>query len=231
MKILIGILTCRRDRDWESRLRQYWVKCLIPNEDPRDSWKRQVNYKTQEWEVDYKFFLGKPEEKRNWDEIILNVSDGPTKQSVIDKIREMIRYAFNGGYDFLFKCDIDTYVHVPRLLKSGFENHDWSGYGEPYGGSGYWLSRKAMACLLEHATPFPTPESEDSWACRNLKNAGFVSFQDPRYHSRINKGPEKGNDLITSHQYMDGDRIIGFKERLSQMAKLHSRARQIKEVE
>ena len=43
------------------------------------------------------------------------------------KVREIFRWAKTRDYDYIFKVDTDTYVDVPRLLTSGFQNHDYTG--------------------------------------------------------------------------------------------------------
>lgn len=65
------------------------------------------------------------------------------------KVREIFRWALARDYDYIFKVDTDTYVDVPRLLVSGFQNSDYSGTpfwkdGNAFasGGAGYWISKK-----------------------------------------------------------------------------------------
>ena len=204
MRVLIGILSCKYHRPQQQVVRYTWLKDI----------SRFQN-------VSYKFFLGKelkgivPEHDGS-DEIVLDVPDN--RRDLFKKTKGMIEYAVTHGYDYLFKCDVDTYCHILRLLSSGFERHDWIGYGEPFGGSGYWLSRKAMQALLANNSEWPTPEGEDSWVARNLKVLGFEAHQDPRYHSLTNEGPEESNEIITVHWYRDDDRNVLAKERLGLLA-------------
>jgi hypothetical protein len=169
--------------------------------------------------VDYKFFLGSPITES--DEVFLDV---PDDLNLIPKIRKTIEYAVLNNYDWVFKCDVDTYVCVPRLLKSGFEKHEFSGFGGPYGGSGYWMSRRAFLLLHENGEDIPTFECEDWWVPRNLKRFGIEVFQDARYHSLTSEGPTPNNDIITVHWYSEHgavrngrtyERIIRSQERLS----------------
>lgn len=53
--------------------------------------------------------------------------------------------------NYVFICDTDTYVHVPRLLTSGFSAHDYIGHQRQewkscyaFGGPGFWLSKRAL---------------------------------------------------------------------------------------
>ena len=131
----------------------------------------------------------------------------------------------------MFKADLDTFISVPRLLASGFEKHDWSGgYGPPYGGTGYFLSAKAMRGVLEAA---PTePGAEDDRVAEKLRSKGFRAIQDDRYNWRTAEGPTWKNDVITVHQYSEKDardveRFLGFQERIDRFSKYFEEAKKI----
>jgi hypothetical protein len=111
--------------------------------------------------VSYKFLLGHGCENPKADELVLDVPDD--YPSLPYKVQSGRRWATENGYDHTFICDVDTYVHVPRLLGSGFESTDYSGYfihdehrlcaerniEFAQGGGGYWISPRA-------ATPIET---------------------------------------------------------------------------
>lgn len=81
------------------------------------------------------------------------------------RTKAMCKYAFDRGYDHLFRCDTDTYVWTNRLLACGFEQHDYIGYchaiprhvevsagrglNTAHGGAGFFLSRKAMQLVVD----------------------------------------------------------------------------------
>ena len=207
MQPIILILSCGRDRSYHQQVRNTWLK---------DS------------PVDYKFLLGVDQYQSQKDELITNVGDGYWQ--VAAKVKEGFRYTFDQEYSHVFKCDIDTYCHIPRLLISGFEQHDWIGNGMPYGGSGYWLSRHAISLLLDK--PTDRREGEDYWISRNLREIGFIPFQDDRYHSRTIDGPRQDNQIITSHWYSEinenGERFVKYKERLDLIPKYYEDAKEIK---
>jgi len=214
MKTLIAIPSCQRDCEHHELLRQTWL---------------------QKCPVDYRFFLGNQNKTIANDELVIDAPDG--YRELIWKIEKIIEYALNSNYDYLFKCDVDTYCHIPRLLKSGFEQYDWSGYGEPYGGSGYWLSRKAMQALIDNTSYLDVYESEDTHVARILRQQGFTPFQDRRYYSSTNEGPSLDNDLITSHWYVEVnavrngkiyDRRIDLYERLRLIPVYHEKAKFLK---
>ena len=83
----------------------------------------------------------------------------------------------NFMFDFLFKCDDDTYVHVDRLLKcdthGDYVGCDIPGHDYPHasGGAGYRLSRNAaihVATFLNGSASY-----EDWMVWKLLTNAGM----------------------------------------------------------
>jgi hypothetical protein len=207
-------MSCKRDRPHHEQVRQTWLRSCP---------------------VDYKFFLGSGQDSALIeDEIELPVADGYRNAC---KIKEIVKYALKLDYDYVFKCDIDTYVCVSRLVKSGFENYDWSGYNCSYGGSGYWLSKTAQRMLSECENC--ESRLEDHWVTEKLLNLGLKPYQDRRYHSLTKEGPEPLNDIITVHWYSEHDairktdehskgvtyeRTISTPERLSLIHEYHKKA-------
>ena len=63
-----------------------------------------------------------------------------------------------GGWDYLFKCDDDTYVSIPRLPSYDLRGRDYvgaewrPGVGYGSGGAGYFLSRRAAGLVAERLT-------------------------------------------------------------------------------
>jgi hypothetical protein len=162
--------------------------------------------------VDAKFFIGLPVFEPRPDEVSLHVSDDLRCQWL--KVRMMIEWAYERKYAHIMKIDNDTYVHVPRLLASGFENYDYVGYSikawavyqgrfrndwPAYGGTGYCLSRKAMRIILADDNAVLGRQSEDWWVYETLKKHGIEPHHDPRYHPGIQDGPSPTNDFITCH--------------------------------
>ena len=131
------------------------------------------------------------------------------------KTQAICKYAVSHGYTNVFKCDNDTYVDVPRLLTSGFENHDYVGFdwdgrgGYCSGGSGYWLSEKS--CKIVIASQFTSDygddtrrslRGEDLQVGEALRAAGVMPVGDSRYRLRV-PGPTSNNDVITLHDIMN----------------------------
>lgn len=191
MKVLIFVLSCARDRESHELIRQTWAK-NIP--------------------VDLRFFVGRECGISCDDEIRLDVPDD--FDGMPQKMQEICRWAAVRDYDFMFKCDTDSYVCVPRLLESGFEKYHYSGCcGEqanvypdacfPANGGGYWLSRRAFEYLAENMNLGLGKNCEDWCVFLSLmKGSGIFVHHDPRYaanRARPGQGPRPENDAILLH--------------------------------
>jgi hypothetical protein len=196
-KVLIAVVSCARDRHTHDNVRTTWGKD-IP--------------------VDLKFFVGQDNGSLQEDEVALPVSD--LWDDLPAKVQQVCKYAVEHNYDYLFKCDTDTYIHVPRLLASGFQNHDYTGstgqenvYPDscfPASGAGYWLSKKSFTYLADHMNLGLGKHCEDWCVFLSLmKGAGIFVKHDARY-SAINKiprgiGPAPDNDYIILHDQYEAN--------------------------
>jgi len=115
-----------------------------------------------------------------------------------------------GDWDYLFKCDDDTYVAIDRLIQFDTGGRDYIGANPwkhdsrviPYasGGAGYFLSRRAaeiVARNLRHSGG-----AEDKLVGRILRRHGINVQLDDRF---VPFGSEllctrKDNDIITTHK-------------------------------
>lgn len=185
MKPLIAIPSCHKLAHLRQACRDTWV----------GKWGSLV---------DIRFFIGNPRRRGKRDEIYLDCADD--YDSLPLKVRLMHQWILARDYTNVFKCDDDTWVHVPRLLASGFERDDYIGSRRALffaqGGAGYWLSRQAMEILAK--------ETPEEWAVRKCEDitVGYLLqgklplTRDTRYvdsldHSRI---PRSNNNQITSHK-------------------------------
>lgn len=136
--------------------------------------------------VDYKFFFGAGYVPAADDEMTLPVAEGYAGLSM--KFRCMCQWALDHGYDWLFRVDDDAYVWVERLLQSGYEAHNYSGYTVPYpqhlehakyaSGAGWTLSRRAMEIV---AGNMPSHPADDLWVGKLLYQHGIKVHRDTRY--------------------------------------------------
>ena len=168
-KVLIAVKSCFADRDggFHDPIRKTWGSQLPPN-------------------VDLRFFVGSPSLVRateclQRDEICLQVGDD--YHSLPWKTKAILGWFLGRDYEYIFLCDTDSYVMLPKLITCGFENYDYMGvntwpwgetraydapnrdgvvthlpkcYGWASGGFGYFLSRKAAE--------FVAKETPQIWA-------------------------------------------------------------------
>lgn len=185
-KIIIAIISCARDINNGF------------NEAIRDTWLKSAS-------VNYKFVLGRGVNNTKQDELILDCNDD--YNSLPEKTLALIKWAISMEYDYVFKCDTDTYIVLDRLLSSNFFLFDYVGrfngpigianviyrscYSWASGGSGYWLSNRAARFILEQVIdeksicPILKIPCEDLWIGQvlgsKIKDGFFTAFDDSRY--------------------------------------------------
>ena len=188
MNILILILSGHCHAERRKSVRHTWLKRLLPNMTAR-------------------FVVGNGpciKEPNLWQ---LPADD--SYAGLQEKVRLAYRYAVGPDglqFDYLFKCDDDTYL-VPERLQSAIATVE---LGQPHyigrlcgtnndychGGAGYFLSRWMVGVLGN--TPLMAVDGEDGWVglnCRQLVDT--VECQRFCYHP--DEWPTPDNDLITAH--------------------------------
>src|ERR1700679_1907986 len=114
MKSLIAISSCG---DFESNGN---------NQAMRDTWLKDVRANS-EAELQYKFFFGEGQNAPQLEDSIL-LPDVPDDYGHLTyKTRASLRWAYEHGYEFVFRCFPDTYVRVDRLLQCAFTAVDYWG--------------------------------------------------------------------------------------------------------
>jgi hypothetical protein len=202
MKVLIAVQTCARDR-WRTPAHR---EMLCGHG------------------ADVRFFLGRGNENPEADEIVFDVGDD--WENLPGKVRGALQWALDRGYEYIFKCDSDTFVDVPKLLASGFEQHQYCGLmGDegagkgiahcPSGGVGWWLSARAAKAFLDHWPKYsaehggPYHQYED-WALAIVLNdhvertgdTSLIPHHDIRYWNPALEwkfGKRELKDCITWH--------------------------------
>jgi hypothetical protein len=111
--------------------------------------------------LDVKFFRGRGATREALaDEVFLDCGDD--YGSLPNKVQEIVRWAYDKGYDYVLKCDDDVVVKPKELLASGFNQHDFVGCQEPACKPGeiktpygfcYWMSRKVMKLVIDAPLP------------------------------------------------------------------------------
>jgi hypothetical protein len=175
-RVLVNIASCHKHRAWQQSQRDTWLP---------------------ELRCDYRFFLGNPKGDAEQDEVFLDCPDD--YNSLIYKTLESTKWALEHGYDFMFKCDVDTLVNPRNLLSSDFELHNYTGGRNGHfasGGSGYWLSRKAMEALVTE--PPKDGSAEDVFVADTVwRKHNLPLHEDNRY--LYYPGCKLGTDTVTFH--------------------------------
>lgn len=187
MKLLVAIMTCHRldyyiddlTVDWCTQknlrcldqqarvntIRKTWLT-LLPPHDPAI---------LQDVEIDYSFFYGTKLRDSNdrklkailplrqplADEIFLDCGDNYTQNPA--KMKAICRWALDHGYDYLLRCDDDTFVFPERLLSTDWATFDYSGScsnNDFHPGGCMFLSRRMMELVINAPV---TNYADDVW--------------------------------------------------------------------
>jgi hypothetical protein len=195
VRVLIGALSANGLEDRRDRCRRTWMA------DARAAAGVEA------------FFVigGHPEAPaaRDGDEVRLPCPDD--YWSLPQKTAALFRYALDGfDFDYLFKCDDDTYVSVPRLVaavaaaSADYVGYDLGGYAS--GGSGYLLSREAVRRIVDAVAAHATG-AEDVIVGQAVRDAGMTLRHDERFRSWFepSETPRADNHVITTHPIRDDE--------------------------
>lgn len=190
VKLILGICSCKYNADKRIACRNTWARNLDHNKD-----------------LDIKFFYAGDMKDARRDEILLECGDG--YYDLPEKVFKFFEYCLNNyEFDYLFKCDDDTYCAVDRLMElvntmddpaRGFKAYDIkSNQDHLQGGAGYLLSRETVEKIL--ALGIPDNEAEDVCVYQNLTEAGITITFDGGFYPKNDKVPTKENHQITCHK-------------------------------
>jgi hypothetical protein len=182
----IAIVSCARDtlNGFNDAIRKTWLKDISS---------------------DYAFILGRDATPTQSDEVVVDSKDDYL--SLPEKTHALLIWALNKGYDYIFKCDTDTYVKAKEILSSDYAQNDYIGYfngpiGDPMaiynrvyawasGGSGYWLSKRAADYVAANPPdsraicPVLRYPCEDLWVGQlmgeKIASGEFTGLHDERY--------------------------------------------------
>jgi len=142
---------------------------LIPS-CARDRAEQEYQAQLLRGHLDFRFFLGVGNAAPGVDEVILPVRDD--YMALPSKVRAAMQWALDHDYDYVFKCDRDTFIHGERLAKGIPFGADFVGLvgneGDCCGGgAGYWVSRNAMTTYLtaygEHQVTLANWQKMEDW--------------------------------------------------------------------
>lgn len=218
MKVLIGLQACHRLNQLKDAQRETWMYgCPVEHKFFMGRWEPPPT----PYNVPGARMPGRADDMQTYrpsppaqkpDEVWLDADDA--KPALSEKVVDIIRWVYQEGYDFLFKCDIDTYLRPERLLASGFDKADYIGHPirrqwrrgpveYAQGGAGFWMSRRAMEVFLEaDQTHIPFEDAEDVRMGWLLAEAGMKLQQDFRYEPYLSlaRAPHTNNDIISTHK-------------------------------
>lgn len=182
-RILIGICSCERNAVKRKAVRDTWLTALLDG-------------------VAAVFFVGNGVQVAEPNSICLAVPDDYEHLPL--KVHSFYRRALDDfAFDYLFKCDDDTYVAADRLPELIGDSTEFVGNcfvstsGVASGGAGYLMSRKIVQIIVD-ATP-PKTGAEDVWVSSVVKKAGAKMEASCRLRSDHSVWPTADNNIITAH--------------------------------
>jgi hypothetical protein len=197
MNVVIGVLSGKNEEQRRKGCRETWMQ---------DFCNANVNAM---------FLVGDPKSAEAYCDgnDILYLPCPDTYQCLPQKTRLFCKHALESwDFDYLFKCDDDTYVHVDRFLNFDPEGADYLGI-DPVGtnefnsgGAGYFLSRKAAIIVAEQLIDTVGPEDllvGKLMARNGIKRSQSHKFQAWKLDRTI---PTPKNDGITVH-YIRGQEM------------------------
>ena len=180
MKILLAIFSCHQyDYKFDDQNMKDWF--VRPNVDRvsalRDTWLKDVT-------CDYKIFKGRRAgihdsalHIRPSDEVWLDAPDGYQHSS--RKLKTLVQYALDCGYDYVLKIDDDVFVYWDRLNLNPTADYIGGGPSGFAAGCAYWLSKQAMQLLVQQPC---FRWQEDYWVGCVMEMNHVPFTKDARYY-------------------------------------------------
>jgi hypothetical protein len=192
IRILVGVCSARQHVARRQAIRETWLSSKVEG-------------------IECLFFTGGGEPIPEEPDVM--VLDSPDDYDHLpSKVIAFFRRALETReFDWLFKCDDDTYVCLDRLQDLPDGVHDFIGdvllesRGSPQGGAGYLLSHERLRVLLSEDLPATGPE--DILIGESVIRQGAKWLATDRLCWGHFRTPRKNNRLITSH-YCGPDRIL-----------------------
>jgi hypothetical protein len=185
VSMIIAICSCHKNVAKRNAIRESWASELPPN-------------------VTARFFVGNgPDSCAEEDTLCLEAPD--EYDGLPAKVMAFFRHALDHvKFDYLFKCDDDTFVAVPRLLELLEEspclvgNYRLLTDGFASGGAGYLLGRRWVEAVLRDSSIPPTG-CEDVLLTQAAIRAGALPMVSHRLTADMSDFPALDNNTITAH--------------------------------
>ena len=205
MKLLVAVMTCHRLDYYIDDLTVDW--CTQNNLRSLDQQAR-VNTIRETWlttipDLDYKFFYGtllrqdrrKPQPNLRTplaDEVFLDCGDNYTENPA--KMKAICRWALDHGYDYLLRCDDDTFIY-PTLFATDWNQFDYSGScatNDFHPGGCMFLSRRMMETII--AAPI-TNYADDVWIGSVARDKHILMHHIPNMRNQWGTGYKVPMDI------------------------------------
>lgn len=185
-RILVGICSCNNAGNRRAACRETWLSHPQPD-------------------VECRFFLGRREPLPAEPDVVnLWVDDGYNHLPA--KGLAFYRWALeNYDFEWLFKCDDDTYLSLERLPEICDERYDLIGdmsvslRGAPSGGAGYLMSRRLVELFVQHAAEIPPGGAEDLLFGNLASRLGVPMQASTRLLMYNTPAPHRSNDQVSCH--------------------------------
>ncbi|MGA7392940.1 MAG: nucleotidyltransferase family protein [Terrimicrobiaceae bacterium] len=198
-RILIGICSCVKNHGKRRAVRETWGR-QIPH---WDSLKKRTFGRAPAGATGATFFVGNGGAVR--EEGLIVVDEGDEYWDLMRKVHAFFKIALEDhDFDWLFKCDDDTYVAVERLrdLTEGAHEHAGNGVnkrGAASGGAGYLLSRRLVEALAYDFAPPHLRLDEDLVFSGKAAQLCGRPLETRRLGWNNKVIPRASNDQITAH--------------------------------
>ena len=182
VKILIGICSCDRFSERRRAIRETWLRNLP-------------------FGINVLFFSGDAGETDEPGLVSLPVED--SYEQLAAKVHCFYRYALEHyDFEYLFKCDDDTYVRPERLCRLPRSGVDFLGsmqvlQGYAQGGAGYLMSRPMVKHFASETVTANRPE--DVFFTERAIASGMALGSTERLQGYGDQVPEVDNEIVTGH--------------------------------
>lgn len=186
VKVLVGICSCNTAANRRKACRETWLSHPAPG-------------------IECKFFLGRREPIEEEDDVVaLWVNDDYAHLPA--KGMAFYQYALEHyDFDWLFKCDDDTYVALDRLESLCDDRYDLIGdmtlanLGFPSGGAGYLMNRTLVENIVAHGGQVPATGAEDVLFGQLSRELGARTYATSRLFLNHSVAPHRLNDQVSAH--------------------------------
>ena len=169
MKVLIAVVTCHSRLAYQQCIRETWLPLVHG--------------------ADVRFFFGPSTREPKTDEVFVDCDD--SYEGLPSKVRGIVRWALEKGYDYVCKLDDDVVVRPEQFLSTINQHYDFIGhcndvrqYPVPFGFA-YWLSRRSMQLVADAS--LPADNNDEAWVSSILSKSGIALHHESRYVMYVGK--------------------------------------------